>query len=135
MGVGREARARVDARNVGEACGMSAILSHVGGAQQAGKAADRRSPYPRNDLQVRKAAMPTDQRGYVLSGETAACDKCGEETDINLLDAKDDGSGDYTILHCEKCYGPSWAPMAIADQPGKSANVSQAREQIPQQVP
>ncbi len=43
--------------------------------------------------------------------EIINCDKCGEPTPINLIDGKDDGTGNFTILECRSCYGPGWAPM------------------------
>jgi hypothetical protein len=36
------------------------------------------------------------------------CMKCEEYTHIDDLDGKDDGSGNFTILHCAKCYGPGY---------------------------
>jgi hypothetical protein len=39
------------------------------------------------------------------------CDGCGTPTHIDLLDGKDDGTGNFTILECRKCYGPGWAPF------------------------
>lgn len=67
--------------------------------------------------------MKTDHRGYVLSGDTLACMKCGKQTDINLLDAKppydtkpeDREGADFTVLECEDCYGPNWLPMSIVE--------------------
>lgn len=38
------------------------------------------------------------------------CSTCKTPTHIDLLDAKDDGTGDYTILECRECYGPGWVP-------------------------
>lgn len=43
------------------------------------------------------------------------CDRCGTITHIDLLDGKDNGSGDYTILECQLCYGSGWAPRAVSD--------------------
>lgn len=40
--------------------------------------------------------------------ETQLCSKCGLPTHINDLDAKDDGTGNYTILECGDCYGPGY---------------------------
>jgi hypothetical protein len=34
---------------------------------------------------------------------------------LNLLDGKDDGTGDFNILACRDCYGPGWRPMRRAD--------------------
>ena len=42
------------------------------------------------------------------------CDKCGKQENINLLDSKDDGSGDFTILECIACYGSLWQPCGSA---------------------
>ncbi|MBS4048338.1 MAG: hypothetical protein KG075_18475 [Alphaproteobacteria bacterium] len=44
--------------------------------------------------------------------DTEPCHGCGRTTPLDLLDAKDDGSGDFSILHCKACYGPGWLPMA-----------------------
>jgi hypothetical protein len=41
--------------------------------------------------------------------ETIKCAKCGTPTPIDEIDAKDDGTGNYTILECGKCYGPGYA--------------------------
>lgn len=43
--------------------------------------------------------------------EKEPCHKCGTPTPLPLLDAKDDGTGDYNILECERCYGPGWLPL------------------------
>lgn len=53
-----------------------------------------------------------DSRGYFLAGDTMACRKCGRQTDIALLDAKDDGTGNFTLLECQRCYGEGWLPIA-----------------------
>ena len=45
-----------------------------------------------------------------MNPDTAKCHKCGETMHIDLLDAKDDGTGNYTILECRECYGPGWVP-------------------------
>jgi hypothetical protein len=44
--------------------------------------------------------------------DVIACDKCGKPEHLELLDSKDDGSGNFTILQCVACYGPGWNPMA-----------------------
>lgn len=36
---------------------------------------------------------------------TITCNACGLDEAAELVDAKDDGSGDYTIMHCIRCYG------------------------------
>lgn len=43
----------------------------------------------------------------------AKCAKCGELKHLDLLDSKDDGSGNFTILECQGCYGPSWVPARV----------------------
>jgi hypothetical protein len=43
------------------------------------------------------------------------CHGCGRPTHLNLLDGKDDGTGDFNILACRDCYGPGWRPMRRAD--------------------
>ena len=40
--------------------------------------------------------------------DTFPCSACGKPTHIDLLDAKDDGTGNYVIFECEPCYGPGW---------------------------
>lgn len=50
--------------------------------------------------------------------EVAACHKCGVETPIDELDAKDDGTGNFTILECPDCYGPGWTPAKVRDKEG-----------------
>lgn len=42
--------------------------------------------------------------------EVAHCTKCGRPENINLLDGKDDGTGDFNLLECIRCYGEDWAP-------------------------
>ena len=42
--------------------------------------------------------------------EFCNCTACNARTDIDLLDGKDDGSGDYNRIECPKCYGPGWVP-------------------------
>lgn len=37
------------------------------------------------------------------------CSKCGKIMPLDLLDAKDDGTGNYNILECQDCYGPGWS--------------------------
>lgn len=49
--------------------------------------------------------------------DTAPCHTCGALTPIDELDAKDDGTGNYTILECEKCYGPGWLPARLNNSP------------------
>ncbi len=39
----------------------------------------------------------------------ARCHKCNLPTDIEMLDGKDDGSGNFETLECPGCYGPGWA--------------------------
>lgn len=36
------------------------------------------------------------------------CDSCNITLPHYLIDGKDDGTGNYTILHCRKCYGSGW---------------------------
>jgi NAD-dependent SIR2 family protein deacetylase len=40
----------------------------------------------------------------------ANCHACGGRFHIDELDAKDDGTGNYTILECRECYGPGFVP-------------------------
>jgi hypothetical protein len=42
--------------------------------------------------------------------ETLACGACGRIENIDLIDAKDDGTGDYVVFECIACYGEGWAP-------------------------
>ncbi|CCG43237.1 hypothetical protein [Magnetospirillum molischianum] len=39
-----------------------------------------------------------------------ACQKCGRKWHPHLIDAKDDGTGNFTILEGPCCYGPNWVP-------------------------
>jgi hypothetical protein len=50
-----------------------------------------------------------------LSRDIHPCHKCRRPTHLRLLDGKDDGTGDFTILECQDCYGPDWLPVAQAD--------------------
>lgn len=50
-----------------------------------------------------------------MSTDYANCARCRRPTHIDLLDAKDGGDGDYTILECPACYGPGYVP-ALASQ-------------------
>lgn len=45
-----------------------------------------------------------------MSEETITCMACGKPEHADLIDAKDEGTGNYTILHCIACYGPGWLP-------------------------
>ena len=45
--------------------------------------------------------------------EVLRCDACGKDENIALIDAKDDGIGDFTRFECIACYGPDWEPMAM----------------------
>jgi hypothetical protein len=46
--------------------------------------------------------------------EYLRCHACRRPTRADLIDAKDDGSGDFTVLHCRACYGDGWSPMVAA---------------------
>lgn len=50
--------------------------------------------------------------GHLLTGSHAPCHTCRESTDLGLLDGKDNGSGNFTILQCRRCYGAGWLPLA-----------------------
>lgn len=39
------------------------------------------------------------------------CDACGREEHADLIDTKDDGTGNFTIMECIACYGEDWLPM------------------------
>ena len=60
--------------------------------------------------------MEVNERGHVLGGESYPCDKCGTLTDINLLDTKDDGTGNWEIAECEQCYGSGWRPAITTNE-------------------
>jgi hypothetical protein len=45
--------------------------------------------------------------------EYLTCSKCSAQVDVDLLDGKDDGTGNFNILECEVCYGPGWCPSVI----------------------
>jgi hypothetical protein len=49
------------------------------------------------------------------------CHQCHQPTDARLIDGKDDGSGNYTILLCPDCYGPGWLPQSMKDARRNSA--------------
>lgn len=40
------------------------------------------------------------------------CSACGRMTPPTLIDAKDDGTGNFTVLECPACYGEGWQPLA-----------------------
>ena len=44
----------------------------------------------------------------MMKPELFPCHACGMLTDINLLDAKDDGTWNWVLLECKRCYGPGW---------------------------
>lgn len=51
-----------------------------------------------------------------------ACHGCGQQTHIDLLDAKPDDPTDpdgcdWTRLECRSCYGPGWAPALESQWP------------------
>ena len=45
-----------------------------------------------------------------LTEDILYCHSCGKANHIHLIDAKDDGTGNYTILECQDCYGDGWSP-------------------------
>ena len=53
------------------------------------------------------AIRPSDR----CSGRTLNCAACRRPTVVELIDGKDDGTGNFTVLHCPDCYGPGWAPI------------------------
>lgn len=60
--------------------------------------------------------MTTDR--MIINGREillARCTKCNVLENINLLDGKDDGSGDFNLLECIRCYGPDWLPTSECD--------------------
>jgi len=60
-------------------------------------------------------ADPTKPHPRCYDSEKLDCSKCGKPTPIDLLDAKDDGTGNFTILECQSCYGPGWLPAFHAE--------------------
>ena len=54
--------------------------------------------------------MPARYNGKI---EVLRCNACGKDENIDLIDTKDDGTGNFTILHCIACYGPYWAPATM----------------------
>jgi hypothetical protein len=38
------------------------------------------------------------------------CHICGCHENIELLDARDDGTGQFELIECIACYGPGWLP-------------------------
>jgi hypothetical protein len=53
----------------------------------------------------------------VIGHDIFPCDRCGKPTPIELLDARDDGTGDFTIMQCRRCYGPGWDRGVRAEPP------------------
>lgn len=58
--------------------------------------------------EVSKAAEHQAQR-EATAGDLIGCHKCAERWPACLIDGKDDGTGDFTILQCPPCYGPGWS--------------------------
>lgn len=54
-----------------------------------------------------------------------ACQSCGKEWHPLLIDAKDDGTGNFTILHGPCCYGPGYLAEGA---PGQHYTVEEWRE-------
>lgn len=52
-----------------------------------------------------------------MNPNEAPCSCCKKPTPLRLLDAKDDGTGNFTILECQECYGPDWQPTSASDLP------------------
>ena len=46
---------------------------------------------------------------------------CGRMTHLNLIDAKDNGTGNFEIFECRDCYGPGWMPLNMDDLDPDSA--------------
>ena len=65
---------------------------------------------------VKNVTNQINERGHVLAGHAAPCHKCGTPTDLNLLDMKDDGTGNWEIAECEACYGPGWKPAFTTNE-------------------
>jgi len=75
-----------------------------------------RKPERKAPASGRRHSSPQKRRrprigARVVITDLRPCHGCGTPTHIDLLDAKDDGTGDFTILECRKCYGPGWAPF------------------------
>lgn len=48
-----------------------------------------------------------------MTRDVFPCHTCKKPEHINLLDTKDDGTGNWTICECITCYGPGWNPYSI----------------------
>lgn len=44
--------------------------------------------------------------------EVMKCDSCGIFENINLIDGKDSGTGDFDRFECIRCYGKDWSPCS-----------------------
>jgi hypothetical protein len=62
----------------------------------------------------KQPAPPVGGRGRKEESEMATsipCDRCGRQWHPHLIDAKDRGDGQFTVLHGPCCYGQGWAPL------------------------
>lgn len=50
-----------------------------------------------------------------FGSDVGTCTGCGRVENLDLLDGKDDGTGDFTLLECVACYGPGWLPAVSLD--------------------
>jgi hypothetical protein len=94
--------------------GIAEVVHHTGSSNNAEELINVKIRLePCSTSSISEARTLTPDRSVTSS--YLSCDACGTLTHIDLLDGKDDGTGNFTILECRKCYGPGWAPLA-ADQ-------------------
>jgi hypothetical protein len=55
--------------------------------------------------QERKEQIKVGQFADGSKSDQGTCHKCGKMFHLDDLDGKDDGTGDFNILECKKCYG------------------------------
>lgn len=51
-----------------------------------------------------------------MAAAMIACHGCGTPTPAHLIDAKpppgaNPETADWSVLHCQRCYGPGWQPL------------------------
>jgi hypothetical protein len=60
--------------------------------------------------------------------EMLPCMKCHQPTHIDLIDGKDDGTGNFNILECWECYGPDWRPLSLGQEKPNSKEMRATME-------
>ncbi len=57
---------------------------------------------------------PQPEKTTGRSTSPIRCDGCGVEEAAELVDAKDDGTGNFTVMQCIACYGPGYDMLSEA---------------------